>query len=207
MSKPISVGILAGGQSKRMGKDKALLRLPPDDKSLLQIVIERVQPLSEDVFIVSRPRPEYECYGVPVRSDLYAAAAVLGGIGSALQHARNERCLVVSCDHPFLAPALLTAMAATDGEWDVLIPCLPGESRQGGKLVRQTLHAIYCQSCIPAIELAISNGKLQIVSFFDDVCVREIGLEFISQFDPDLRSFFSVNTPDAYEAARQLLLP
>jgi molybdopterin-guanine dinucleotide biosynthesis protein A len=207
MSQPISVGILAGGQSTRMGTDKALLPLPPNDKTLMQIVIERVQPLGEDIFVVSRMRPEYERFGVPLRPDLYADAAVLGGIGSALRHARCERCLVVSCDHPFLATPLLSAMAAAEGEWDVLIPSLPGESRQGGKFVRQTLHAVYRKTCIPAIERAISNGRFHIVSFFDDVRVCEIGLESIAQFDPDLRSFFSVNTPDAYEAARKMLSP
>ena len=205
MEKSISVAILAGGQSKRMGVDKALLRLPPEDKPLLQIVIDAVRPISDDVFVVSRPRPEYERFGVPVRPDLYHEAAVLGGIGSAVRHARREYCLVVSCDHPFLNRDLLAAMAAEGGDWDVLVPTFLGESRQGGRLVRQTLHAIYRRTTIPAIERSIADGQLQIVSFFGEVHVRELDVEFVARFDPELRSFFSVNTPEAFETARRWL--
>lgn len=188
-----------------MGTDKALLRLPPHDKPLLQIVIETVGPLSDDVFVVSRPRPDYASFGVPVLPDLYPDAAVVGGIGSALRHARHDTCLVVSCDHPFLNPALLAAMAAVEGDWDVLIPALPGESRQGGTVVRQTLHAMYRKTCVPAIERTITEDRLQIVAFFGDVRVREIDRDFVDRFDPTLRTFFSVNTPEAYAAARALL--
>lgn len=203
MSRQVSVAILAGGMSKRLGTDKALVRLADDDRPLLGLVIDRVQPLSDDVFVVSSPRPAYDQFGVAVKPDLYPEAGVLGGIASALRHARHDACLVVSCDHPFLNPALLEAMIATPGEWDVLVPVLAGESRQGGRTVRQTLHAIYGRNCLPAIERKIGQGQLQIVGFFEDVRVSEIEQPALQVFDPDQRSFFSVNTPEALKTARR----
>lgn len=203
MTRNISVAILAGGMSKRLGTDKALVRLAPDEPPLLGLVIDRVRPLSDDLFVVSSPRPAYEQFGIEVKPDLYPATGVLGGIGSALRHARHDACLVVSCDHPFLNRALIEAMVAAPGEWDLVVPVMPGESRQGGATVRQTLHAVYRKSCLPAIERKLAEGRLQIVGFFDDVRVAEFPLETTLAIDPLLRSFFSVNTPEALETARR----
>jgi molybdopterin-guanine dinucleotide biosynthesis protein A len=203
MIRDVSIAILAGGMSKRLGTDKALVRLTEEDLPLLGLVIECVRPISDDVFVVSSPRVEYEQFGVAIRPDLYPDTGVLGGIASALRHARHDACLVVSCDHPFLNRALLEEMISAPGEWDVLVPVLPGESRQGGRTVKQTLHAIYGKPCLPAIEQKLGEGRLQIVGFFDEVRVAEIELNAILALDPDLRSFFSVNTPEALEIARR----
>jgi molybdopterin-guanine dinucleotide biosynthesis protein A len=167
-------------------------------------VLESVRPLSDDVFVVASDRREYEPFGVAVLPDLYADAGVLGGIASAIRHAKRDRCLVVSCDHPFLNRALLRAMLEIEGDWDALIPVLPGKSRQGEQLIRQTLHAIYTDRCLPAIEHSLREQRLQTVGFLADVRVREIGLAEISKIDPELSSFFSVNTPDALEVARRM---
>ena len=203
MNRDVSIAILAGGMSKRLGTDKALVRLTEDGPPLLGLVIDRVRPLSDDLFVVSSPRVAYEQFGVAIKPDLYPDAGVLGGIASALRHARYGTCLVVSCDHPFLNRELLEEMIATPGEWDILVPVLPGESRQGGRTVKQTLHAIYGKDCLPAIEQRLGEGRLQIVGFFDEVRVAEIELGALQALDPDLRSFFSVNTPEALEIARR----
>lgn len=200
----LSVAALAGGQSRRMGTDKALLRLDPDGPTLLERVVKCVSALSDDVFIVASGRPDYEAAGAPVRPDLFAEGAVLGGIGSAIRHARHDRCLVVSCDHPFLSLPLLGAMAGWPGAWDVLVPTTIGASRQGGGTVRQTLHAVYGKGCLPAIERALADGRRQIVGFFPEVRVVELPEETVRRYDPALRSFFSVNTPEALALARAM---
>lgn len=200
---PVSVAILAGGKSRRLGTDKALVRLAPNDRTLLELVLDRVRPLSDDVFIVATGRPAYEAFGVPVHPDYHPDAGVLGGIDTALRQARHDHCLVVSCDHPFLNPALLRALIAMACSGDVIVPVLPGESRQGGTLVRQTLHAVYGKGCLGAIERSLASGRLQIVGFFEDVRVIEVPEEVVRIHDPTLRSFFSVNTPEALELAKQ----
>lgn len=197
----VSVAVLAGGKSRRLGRDKALVRLIPGDATLLELVLARVRHLSDDVYVIATDRPVYATFGAPVLPDRYPEAGVLGGIATALRYARHQACLVVSCDHPFLNPILLGTIIATLGEWDVVVPTIPGSSRQGGTRIRQTLHAIYHRRCLPAIERAIEAGRLQIVSFFDDVRVREIDIDDIVRIDPELRSFFSVNTPEALETA------
>jgi molybdopterin-guanine dinucleotide biosynthesis protein A len=200
---PASIAVLAGGQSRRMGSDKALVTLEPGGPALLQVVLDRVGSLTDDLFVVSAPRPEYRQLGVELRPDLFPDAGPLGGIGSALRYARYERCLVLSCDHPFLNIELLESMIALDGDWDILCPTLPGPSRQGGGSIRQTLHAIYRATCLPAIERAIAARRLQIVAVFNELRVSEVDADDASRLDPTLRSFFSVNTPEALDLARR----
>ncbi len=201
----LSAAVLAGGLSRRMGTDKALLPLRPGDPPLAQVVLSTVGAIADDRFVVASGRPEYARFGVPVVPDRYPDAGTLGGIATALTTAQHERCLVVACDMPFLSLPLLRWMAEQPGEYDVLVPRLPGQSRQGSGLVYQTLHAIYARRCLPAIEGRLAEGRLQVIGFFNDVRVRAIDLDTVRALDPELRSFFNANTPAAIEDARALL--
>ncbi|MFM9108738.1 MAG: molybdenum cofactor guanylyltransferase [Chloroflexota bacterium] len=140
--RPVSAAVLAGGMSRRMGSDKALLPATPGGQTLLERALATVSDVADETFIVASGRPEYERFGVPVVADLHPGAGALGGIATALRAARCERCLVVACDMPFLNPVLLNAMIGWPGDWDVLAPSIAGESRQGPGQVIQTLHAI-----------------------------------------------------------------
>lgn len=202
---PLSAAVLAGGQSRRMGTDKALLPLRPGDPPLLRIVLDRLAHVAADVTIVASGRPAYGGFGVPMVPDRFSEAGTLGGIATALAAARHDRCLVVACDLPFLSVPLLRWMVDQPRDYDVFVPRLPGESRQGSGFVFQTLHAIYARACVPAIERRLADGQRQVIGFFDDVRVRTIELEDVRRFDPDLRSFFNANTPEAAREARRLL--
>ncbi len=201
----LSAGVLAGGMSRRMGTDKALLPLRPGDPPLAQVVLRTAGAIADDLFVVASGRPEYAAFGVPVVPDRYAEAGTLGGIATALAAARHDRCLIVACDMPFLSLPLLRWMSEQPGDYDVLVPRVPGESRQGPDLVYQTLHAIYSRDCLPAIERRLAEGQRKVIGFFDDVRVRVVDLDTIRSLDPDLRSFFNANTPAAVEEARALL--
>jgi molybdenum cofactor guanylyltransferase len=202
---PISIAVLAGGQSRRMGTDKALVTLTPGGPPLISIVIEHLRYMTDDIFIVSVPRPEYEPFGVPVVQDRYGDTGPLGAIATALSAARHDTCLIVSADMPFLNRELLLRMIEQPRTYDLLVPQLQGESRQGGSLVLQTLHALYAKSCLPAIGLALSQGELRTTSFHEAVRVEIVSETLVSAIDPNRRSFTSVNSPDALDSARELL--
>ena len=197
---PLSVAILAGGRSRRMGQDKALLRL--GDRTLLEVVAERVRPVADELFVVATDRPEYDALGFRVVPDHYPDSGSLGGIYTALVTAANPYCLVVACDMPFLNRALLEYMAALPRDYDVLVPALAAErSDQGGEETLETLHAIYGAACMPAIERRLRAGRFKIVGFFDEVRVRRLGPEVLRRFDPELRSTLNANTPDEFDRA------
>lgn len=201
----LSAAVLAGGMSTRMGVDKALLSLRPADPPMAQIVINRLQTVAQDVFLIASDRPEYESFGVRVVQDKFPGGAALGGIASALANCHSDRCLVVACDMPFLSTELLAWMADQPLNYDVLIPLLSGESRQGGKTIYQTLHAIYSKRCLTPIAEQLALGNRQVIGFFSDVSVQAIPEDLVRGFDPELRSFFNANTPEAAEQARQWL--
>jgi molybdopterin-guanine dinucleotide biosynthesis protein A len=200
---PLSAAALAGGQSRRMGTDKALLPLVAGGQPMLGLVIDRLSAVADDVLIVANEHERYASFGARVVPDLHPDVGALAGIQAAITWSAHEHCLVTACDMPFLSLALLRRMASEPRNYDVLVPLMPGESRQRGDgLVFQTLHAIYGKRCLPFIEKRISEGKKQVVGFFEDVRVRTLDVEEIARWDPDLRSFFNANTPEALLAAQ-----
>lgn len=202
---PLSAAVLAGGMSRRMGTDKALLPLVPGGPPLLRLVLDRVAQVADETVVVASDRPAYGGFGVRVVPDRYAEAGTLGGIATALETAAHPHVLVVACDMPFLEPSLLRWMAVQPRDYDVLVPRLPGESRQGTGFVFQTLHAIYGRGCVPAIVEQLAAGRRQVIGFFPNVRVRPIELEEVRRVDPPLRSFFNANTPEAATEARRLI--
>jgi molybdopterin-guanine dinucleotide biosynthesis protein A len=188
-----------------MGTDKALLPLVDGGPAMLEIVLERLGEIADDLVVVANDRERYARFGARVVPDSIPEIGALGGIHSALSSARHDHCLIVACDMPFLNPALLARMANEPRDYDVLVPEIPGESRQSTRgVVYQTLHAIYGRGCLPAIEAQIAEGNRQVIGFFDQVRVRAIGIEAIVQLDPELRSFYNANTPAALADATRI---
>ncbi len=200
---PLSAAALAGGLSRRMGTDKALLPLMAGGEPMLGLVLERLRSVSDDVLLVANEQERYGSFGARVVPDLHPRIGALGGIHAAITWSAHEHCLVVACDMPFLCLPLLRRMVSEPRNYDVLVPLIPGESRQRGDgLVFQTLHAIYSKQCLPFIENRIAEGDNRVVSSFEDVRVRTLDVVEILRWDPDLRSFFNANTPEALIAAR-----
>lgn len=199
-----SVAILAGGRSVRFGSDKALAPLSTST-TLLGAVINQVGGLSDDLFVVTPSRPEYARFGVPLRPDLYGETGVLGAMASAIRHGRYDRCLIVSCDMPLLHRELLQWMIEQPIAADALVPRTNDRGRQGAKTTWQTLHAIYRKSCLPAIESALGAGERRSVSFFGDIAIQAVDEDTLRRFDPNLRSFVSVNTPETLQEVRAWL--
>jgi molybdopterin-guanine dinucleotide biosynthesis protein A len=188
-----------------MGTDKALLPLMEGGQPMLGLVLERLAAVADDTIVVADEQARYAELGVRVVPDLSRQVGTLGGIQAAIAWSAHEHCLVVACDMPFLSLPLLQRMAEEPRDYDVLVPLIPGESRQRDDgLVFQTLHAIYSKRCLPFIEKRIAEGRKQVVSFFDDVRVRTLDVAEISRWDPDLWSFFNANTPEALLVAAQV---
>ena len=189
--------MLAGGASQRMGRDKPFLEL--DGRSLIAIVIERMARVCAEVLVVAGdPRP-YAGLGVPVVEDRFRGVGVLGGLHAGLEAAAHELTLAVGCDMPFLNPDLLRAFAGWAKGFDVAV-LRHGDHGDGEQV--EPLHGAYRRTCLPAMEAAIRAGERRVISFFPQVRVRYVTPAEVAPFDPDLRSFRNVNTPQEWEAVR-----
>jgi molybdenum cofactor guanylyltransferase len=192
---PVSVLVLAGGRSRRLGIDKALLHI--DGEWLLQRIVQRLQTLSEDVQIIASDREKLATLGVPIVPDARPGTGVLGGIYTGLESMRCAYGLFVACDMPLLNLSLLRYMVSVASEFDVVIPRVAGEV--------EPLHAIYSRICLPPIDEALQRGELRPRAFFPAVRVRYVEQEEVEAFDPELRSIININTPQDLERVKKLM--
>jgi molybdopterin-guanine dinucleotide biosynthesis protein A len=196
----LGIVILAGGQSRRMGRNKALLRLAADRPTLIEEVVATVAPLGPILLVTNTP-DTYAFLDLPMVPDARPGAGALGGLYSGLAAASAPFNLVVACDMPFLQPALLRALVDQPRDYDVLIP--RWQEAEQAKPQLETLHAIYSRVCLPAIAAHLDAGDLRLISFFPDVRVRYIDEPELRQSDPTLQSFRNLNTPDELAEATQ----
>ncbi len=186
--------ILAGGQSRRLGTNKAFVKV--GGIALIERVAERVRHLASEVAIVTNDPASYGSLGARVVPDTWPRMGSLGGIYSGLEAACYERALVVGCDMPFLDHQLLRFMILLSADYDVVLPNVNG--------LLEPLHAIYNKACLPAIERLLRAGDLRIIDFLGEVRVRYVDEAELRIFDPQQLSFFNVNTPEDLERAHEL---
>jgi molybdopterin-guanine dinucleotide biosynthesis protein A len=196
-TEPVTVLILAGGRSRRMGRDKLWLEL--NGQPLVAHVVERVRLLADEIIFSTGQQDRFaelsQHLGLPTQivSDDLPGAGPLAGLAAGLSAARNELVLALAADMPFVSLPLLAYMRALAAGYDAVLPLLPDAA---GELRREPLHAFYRRTCLDAIGRRLAAGTYQVVSFLPDVRVRDVSLAEVRQFDPDRLSFFNVNTPE-----------
>lgn len=185
----ITAIVLAGGQSRRFGRDKALE--PIAGEPMIRRVIRRsAEPVDAHEVIVVVSSLE-RADGLPLDpahrmvADMFPGCGPLGGIYAGLLAARTEWGLVTACDMPLLSASLLRHMSSIREGVDVVVPMLSGRP--------EPTHALYSRRCLPAIKARLRAGELKISSFFDCVKVRRVLEDEIRRFDPRLLSFLNVN--------------
>jgi molybdopterin-guanine dinucleotide biosynthesis protein A len=193
---PLGGIILAGGQSRRMGQSKALLRLSPDGPTMIERVLTAISSIASDIVLVTNTPKDVAFLGCRTVPDTFFGQGTLAGIQAGLAAITTTHSLIVACDMPFLQPALLRAMAAEARDYDVLIP-----RRADGQY--ETLHAIYSRACLAPITAQLGRGGGRIISFFPQVIVRELDEVWLQRYDPRLRSCDNINTPEEFAAVRQ----
>ncbi len=190
--------VLAGGKSRRLGRDKAVELL--GGKPMIRRVLERVAGLtSENIVVVADEArgttlPLLEDTRVAV--DVHSGMGSLGGIFSGLAAAGNEWAIVAACDMPFLNADLLGYLLSLREGVDVVAPVVAGRP--------EPTHALYSRECLPFIEERLRAEDLKITGFYGGVRVRYVEERDILRFDPELLSFFNVNSPQDLERALAL---
>jgi molybdopterin-guanine dinucleotide biosynthesis protein A len=194
----ISGAILAGGKATRLGGgEKALLRL--GGIPLLERVAEALRPLFPELLVVT-PRPDSlgeTAEGlVPVR-DIHEGAGPLGGIHAAMGACTKTRLFVVSCDLPFLDPAVVSVVAEHAGEADLVLP------RVGGRT--HVLHALYERSLREQADRLLLAGERRVRGLAAPdrtLCLEEGDFACVPGFE---RSFLNINSAEDLERAREML--
>jgi molybdopterin-guanine dinucleotide biosynthesis protein A len=161
-------------------------------------VFETLATLFDDVLIVTNQPPRYESYDTTVVSDIVPGAGSLGGLLTALVHAKADRCFVVACDMPFLTGAVVRKMLGVCEGYDVVVPVLKGEM--------QPLHAVYSKRCIGPIQDMIAQGEFRIYDFYPKVATLRLEETVWQAVDPEHRSFANINTQEELVSAERWLV-
>ena len=192
----LTICVQAGGESRRMGRDKALM--PFLGRPLIQRVVDRLSPIADEIIVTTNNPDDYRFLGLPLFPDLKPGRGALGGLYTALSSATCEAVAVVACDMPFASPKLIEAASKLllKEEADVVIP------DSGGGL--EPLHAVYRrETCIPAIEAAIEADLWKLISWFPQVKVRVLQPDEVKSYDPSGLAFWNLNTPEEFAEAER----
>ena len=196
MKKACTGVILAGGQNKRFsGKNKAFVRL--GGKRILDRIYDIFNGMFQEIILVTNDPLEYFEWDLTIVTDLFPKRSSLTGIHAGLFYTRSPYAFVVACDTPFLKREIINVILdAAAPNVDVVVP----ETTKGF----EPLCSLYSTACLKPLEHQLANDKFKIDRFFDKVRVKKIEEPILREKDPDLISFFNINTPDDLNRAREI---
>jgi len=183
--------ILAGGENKRMGVDKAFLTVA--GIPMIERVLQALGPVVNRIIIVTNSPERYHAYHARVITDKLDQRGPLTGIYSGLCSSESEYNVVVACDMPFLNAGLLSYLMDLAPGYDAVVPVF-------GELT-EPLHAVYSKKLLPVIEKRIREDERRMQGIFGRANVRYVTEKEISRFDPERRSFINLNTQEQYKEA------
>ncbi len=186
-----SIMVLAGGQSRRMGRDKATLSWGGND--VLGSLLARLIPLSDDVLVISNVVRDIN---PPVRQfpDLIPGKGPLSGIHAGLIHARHDLVFVTACDVPFLEP-------------EIILPIVHSAKTKEGSVAiykeqLEPLFACYHKRCSSIVAELLLAEKYRVTDFLARINWEKV--EDLGHYTGDC--FMNINTPTDYEKAKKILV-
>lgn len=186
--------ILAGGRSKRMGKDKIFL--PLGGKPLFDYVWEVCRSVFEEVLVITNYPQRFSSYPVRVEKDLLPGG-VLGGIYTGLEAIHTPYAFCVACDVPFLRRELVDYLLSLKDGFDAVVPIAPDGLHP--------LVAVYSKGCSRVMKDALEKGMLRVADVFPSLRVRFCHPDEIRPLDPSFLSFLNVNTEEDLKKAQEIL--
>ena len=180
---------MAGGDSSRMGRDKANVTL--GDKTLLQTVTATMQQLFPKVIVsVRQPRAGID---LPQIRDEQPNGGPLAGLVASLGHIATPWAFIVACDMPFVVPEVVELLARYRSRHQAVVPVVHGHP--------QPLAAFYAVSCLTPLRACLEAQQKGLRDALKQLDVRYVDEAEMLQADPHLRSFFDLDTPRDVEAA------
>lgn len=200
--------VLAGGASRRMGRDKIALEI--DGRPLLAHALDACAAVAEEQIVVGRETPPA---GIPAdAASLWIAddappsgeaapaerRGPLWALATGLARAHGEVALLVGGDMPALRPALLTLLAGRAAATGRIVLPLHGDRPQ-------PLCSAWPVALAPAIARLVEAGGRSPLDAARALDAELLEPAAYAEADPRGDSFLDVDTPEALVAARRLL--
>jgi len=182
----VTAAILAGGESRRMGTNKALLEV--NGEQIITRAYRTLARLFREVILVTNTPEEYTFLPCRTVADIHPGCGAIAGLHSALFNSTFNRTFVAACDMPNLDPELIRQLCAINDIVEAVVPL----NKEG---LREPLHAVYTKGALPVIEDIIAAGDKSILIVLDRLKTTVVGQDDIGGTE----SFRNVNTPEEYE--------
>jgi molybdopterin-guanine dinucleotide biosynthesis protein A len=204
---PVTGVVLAGGQSRRMGTDKALLTFLGEP--LVRRVASTLAEVCNEVMVVATDAAALADVALPpgtrVLGDEVAFQGPLGGLATALGVACNEWVFACGVDMPFLCADVVRLLwgeltkadgGGTNGHIRMVIPV--------GDAGPEPLLALYRTDCLDVVRRALAEGAHKVVDLAEHLDVLAVPVERLRAVDPELRTLVNVNTAEDLAGARSI---
>jgi molybdenum cofactor guanylyltransferase len=189
--------ILAGGLNTRFsGTNKALIQI--GGVQILDRIYSLFNDMFEEIILVTNDPVKYIGWDLKIVTDIYPYRSSLTGIHAGIFYSSKPYSFITACDTPFLRKGLIEALlCAVEQKIDIVIP----ETSTG----LEPLCAVYSKRCQKPIENQLEKEEFKIDRFFSKVRVKKISEKELRPKDPELTSFFNVNTPSSLEKAKEII--
>ena len=185
--------VLAGGESRRMGRDKTVLEF--GGRSLLQSAVDRLRDVFPQVWVSVRQRRAEVT--VPQVLDEVPDAGPLAGVCAGLAQTGDAWVFAMAADMPFLDGGTIRALATwRDARYAAVVPIVDG--------VPQPLAAYYAAAALPALRAALAGpGKSGLRAVLERLDVAWVNEDRLRRVDSAQHAFADVDTPDDLARCRQ----
>ncbi|MBI4665544.1 MAG: molybdenum cofactor guanylyltransferase [Nitrospinae bacterium] len=182
--------ILAGGASRRMGRDKSFIEV--DGVMMIERVIGAVKPVCSDIVIIANQPEGFHHLNLPIYPDIITGMGPLSGLHSAFANTGADEIFLAACDMPYISPAVAEKILAYPmNGFDAAIPFVNG--------LEQGLLARYSTKAMERFNDRIAEGSIKFDEFRKGLHKTLIGEEVFKTVDSELRSFINLNSPEDME--------
>ncbi|OPY53628.1 MAG: molybdopterin-guanine dinucleotide biosynthesis protein MobA [Methanosaeta sp. PtaU1.Bin112] len=201
-----SAVILAGGRARRLGEEKALLVF--DKRPLFCWTADKLSQIVDEIVIVARDQAHAEMLEetnsvrakVAFTWDRVAGFGPVAGLLAGMERARGELAFATGCDLPFLNMQVIESLfeMADEEGYDAAVPV-----QSNGYF--EPLHSVYLrEKMFSACERALERSERRVHAPLQELRFLRVPVDLLRPIDPDLLSFFNLNTREDLEVARKL---
>ena len=187
MKQDITGIILVGGKSRRMGQDKAFMKV--GGIPIFERVLTVFRESFERIVLVGDREERFAGYNLPVLPDIYPGSS-LGGLYTGLYQAESEYVFVSSCDLPFPNTEIIRHLCSLRNGFDAVVPTTANGY--------EPMFALYAKSCLAPIKALMDSGNFCAYAYYPQINVRYAEAEDLARFDREGRSFLNINTPEEF---------
>jgi molybdopterin-guanine dinucleotide biosynthesis protein A len=178
------------------GIEKAFLRV--GGVRILDRIYEIYRELFDEIILVTNNPHKFLEWDLLIVSDLYPIRSSLTGIHAGLFYMTNPFAFISACDTPFLRKEMVEAVIGKiEDQVDIVIP----ETTAG----LEPLCAAYSKRCLNSARHHLEQEKLKVIKAFRKSRIKTISEKVLCKIDPDLRSFFNINTPADLKRAEEMI--